>query len=260
MHVDVNVIEHSASQADHGTDAVLSRSMSTIDVMPSRAQPCHILDEQVPFSLIVQFPPRTAVQYRFPILGRIPTLELYFAKLPPHLIYTMPRAKRALEETDANAQAAPAAKNQKRSKKQEEAKKPSENVEKENAVEGCTSPCGKRQTTADKNPEDYICIPQPFPDFEYQQRESGGKAKSVNLDRQYNQTIIGPNEGKLLGLAQPGDKWVIMKAAWDLYKDLTRWETYCNPDNFGMYIYNDFYGYGVKALIEQQVSLIACAL
>jgi len=45
---------------------------------------------------------------------------------------------------------------------------------------------------------------------------------------------------------------------WEGYKtflDYRRRSNYCDPDNFGMYIYNDFHGWGLQELMENQVCI-----
>ena len=44
-------------------------------------------------------------------------------------------------------------------------------------------------------------------------------------------------------------------SGWKMYSDYKRRAGYCDPDAFGMYIYNDFQGWGIQELIENFVSL-----
>lgn len=53
----------------------------------------------------------------------------------------------------------------------------------------------------------------------------------------------------------PDWKWVMMWQTWQIMCDWHRRTDYCNPDNFDMYIYNDFYGYGLQELLENLVRL-----
>lgn len=50
--------------------------------------------------------------------------------------------------------------------------------------------------------------------------------------------------------------WVIMWNGFKTYMDYRRRANYCDPDRFGMYIYNDWSGYGLMELMENLV----CAL
>ena len=43
--------------------------------------------------------------------------------------------------------------------------------------------------------------------------------------------------------------------AWTLLCDLKRRMDYCNPDNFGMYIYNDFHSYDIVELVDEMASI-----
>jgi hypothetical protein len=38
-----------------------------------------------------------------------------------------------------------------------------------------------------------------------------------------------------------------------MFSEYRRRSTYCDPDNFGMYIYNDFNGWGLQELMENLV-------
>ncbi|KAJ4991125.1 hypothetical protein SVAN01_03475 [Stagonosporopsis vannaccii] len=48
----------------------------------------------------------------------------------------------------------------------------------------------------------------------------------------------------------PEHKWVIMWAGYKMFMDYSRKASYCSPDNFGMYISNDFEGWGLQELVE----------
>lgn len=54
----------------------------------------------------------------------------------------------------------------------------------------------------------------------------------------------------------PDWEWVVMDETWSIVTEWHRRTDYCQPDNFGMYIYNDFYGYGLAELQENLVSLV----
>jgi hypothetical protein len=53
----------------------------------------------------------------------------------------------------------------------------------------------------------------------------------------------------------PEWKWTMMWKSWEYLCDWLRLAGYTDPDNFGMYVYNDFHGYGVLSLGERQVRL-----
>jgi hypothetical protein len=57
--------------------------------------------------------------------------------------------------------------------------------------------------------------------------------------------------------AQPDHKWVIMSDGYTQVADGLRESSYRIPDNFNMYIYNDWEGYGLHEMVENFVSLFA---
>ena len=48
-------------------------------------------------------------------------------------------------------------------------------------------------------------------------------------------------------------KHIMMREAWDLLEQYRRLASYCDPDNFDMYIRKDFFGLGVEQCIEMLV-------
>lgn len=52
----------------------------------------------------------------------------------------------------------------------------------------------------------------------------------------------------------PEWKWTLMDQTWSIVTEWQRRTDYCQPDNFAMYIYNDWYGYGLQELQENLVS------
>ena len=48
--------------------------------------------------------------------------------------------------------------------------------------------------------------------------------------------------------------WVVMKGTWLIMTEWHRRASYCNPDLFDMYIYNDWYAWGLQELQENLVS------
>jgi hypothetical protein len=51
----------------------------------------------------------------------------------------------------------------------------------------------------------------------------------------------------------PDWKWTILWEGYKTFSDYRRCSKYCDPDNFGMYISNDFHGYGLQELMENLV-------
>jgi hypothetical protein len=51
----------------------------------------------------------------------------------------------------------------------------------------------------------------------------------------------------------PDWKWVMMNETCSIVSEWLRRADYCQPDNFGMHIYSDFFGYGLQELQENLV-------
>lgn len=49
----------------------------------------------------------------------------------------------------------------------------------------------------------------------------------------------------------------MMWESWKMFCDWRRRAKYCDPDNFGMYICNDWYGWGLQELMENLVCICA---
>jgi hypothetical protein len=58
----------------------------------------------------------------------------------------------------------------------------------------------------------------------------------------------------------PDWKWVVMDETWMIMTEWHRRASYCDPDNFDMYIYNDWLGWGLQELHENLVSRLEWAL
>ena len=103
---------------------------------------------------------------------------------------------------------------------------------------------------------EYHCRPRPFFDFE---KENDDKAEDEQLDEeeladQYNENL-GPERdvAKMLAVDHPDHTWISMWRSWKKFCELRRHATYTDPDAFGMYIYNDFHGYGLQELVQNTV-------
>jgi hypothetical protein len=105
---------------------------------------------------------------------------------------------------------------------------------------------------------EYVCMPRPHFEYEAENRAlDDDELDDDELDEKYKKEF---DENKHLIFEPARDhpewKWVIM---WEGYKTFTEYQRrsrYCDPDNFGMYIYNDFAGYGLQELMENLVSHI----
>jgi hypothetical protein len=79
-----------------------------------------------------------------------------------------------------------------------------------------------------------------------------------DLHEKYKKDFDSANEsGIILQPAKdhPEWKWVIMWEGFKNFIDYRRRSNYCDPDRFGMYIYNDFAGKGIMELLENLVSV-----
>lgn len=52
----------------------------------------------------------------------------------------------------------------------------------------------------------------------------------------------------------PEWKWVLLKESFEMLNEWCRLAQYCDPDSFGMYVFNDFHGYGLIEILENAVS------
>lgn len=70
--------------------------------------------------------------------------------------------------------------------------------------------------------------------------------------KEFNENV---KKGHILQPAKdhPDWKWIIQWEAFKTVVDYKRRSNYCNPDCFGMYIYNDFCGFGLQELMENIV-------
>ncbi|KAF3008682.1 hypothetical protein E8E13_009240 [Curvularia kusanoi] len=77
-----------------------------------------------------------------------------------------------------------------------------------------------------------------------------------DMDKTHESYSKGFTEEKKAGVVlepakdHPDHKWCIMWEGWKMFMDYRRRANYCDPDNFGMYIYNDFPGWGHQELIQ----------
>lgn len=51
----------------------------------------------------------------------------------------------------------------------------------------------------------------------------------------------------------PDWKWTMMVDSYKIYLKLRRDQTFVNPDNFDMHVYNDFHAYGIHSCLEELV-------
>lgn len=116
----------------------------------------------------------------------------------------------------------------------------------------------------EKRPEpyEYICFSRPMfdikaenwvtwsedPDAHVDEEEVYEKLVKPIWEKEKEQGIQGSPPEK-----HPEHKWVMMFNAYMKLDWLMRKARYCDPDNFGMYIYNDWYSYGLTEILENMV-------
>lgn len=97
---------------------------------------------------------------------------------------------------------------------------------------------------------------QPFWDFEFEHDHAEGEEELAEdrLHLKYTE-LVSPSRSMWCRAAEdyPRWKWVMLGQTWTILCDLQKQASYCDPDNFDMYVYNDFYGYALRSLIEKTV-------
>ncbi|KAF2829727.1 hypothetical protein CC86DRAFT_367670 [Ophiobolus disseminans] len=97
----------------------------------------------------------------------------------------------------------------------------------------------------------------PPPHFEYEAENRILGTDALEEDDMHDKYIKDFNEIKSLILEpatdHPDYKWVMLWEGFKSFLDYRRRSNYCNPDSFGMYIYNDFNGWGLQELMENQL-------
>lgn len=124
------------------------------------------------------------------------------------------------------------------------------------------------KSSTPKDPFEYITRCRPFFDFKNENRL---KLNDANGDDEDDDGYLDADElrehfmeeskcGKdgCLCLKPLGENldwvWTTTRKASEMHFDLRRGTDFRDPDNFGMYVFNDFAGYGMQELIENMVS------
>lgn len=111
-------------------------------------------------------------------------------------------------------------------------------------------------------PYEYICFHRPLfdvegenwltwsddPDAHKDEEEVFEELYKPIWEKETEQGIQGASPEK-----HPGHKWVIMFNAYMKLDWLQRKARYCNPDNFDMDLYNDWYSWGLTEILENMV-------
>ncbi|KAK3641412.1 hypothetical protein LTR56_006922 [Elasticomyces elasticus] len=101
---------------------------------------------------------------------------------------------------------------------------------------------------------DYLCVDQPF--WHYRQKNTANGEEEEEYSKLHKAYHDNPaNEQHWLKPASdhPEWKWVMMKDAYSKVDNLRTKASYCDPENYGMYIYNDFHAYGVAEVLDSQL-------
>ncbi|EFQ93018.1 hypothetical protein CFE70_003666 [Pyrenophora teres f. teres 0-1] len=111
-------------------------------------------------------------------------------------------------------------------------------------------------------PHDYICIHRPYFDVEGAEWLAWSTNPSSNLDKDeiYSKRFKPIFEQEVkdgIYKAPPSEhkdhKWVMMWGAWLKTDLLRRKSTYCEPNLFGMNLYNDWRGWGMHEIAENMM-------
>ncbi|KAK6863795.1 hypothetical protein PG995_000323 [Apiospora arundinis] len=96
----------------------------------------------------------------------------------------------------------------------------------------------------------YYCIARPRFDFEDEANEEG--ADEEDAEERY----LAQRDKNLLGkpiAEHPEHKWVAFWQTWKLFVNWHEGAQWCDADAFGMYVYNDFQGYGLQEVVERML-------
>ncbi|KAF2175498.1 hypothetical protein K469DRAFT_756227 [Zopfia rhizophila CBS 207.26] len=109
-------------------------------------------------------------------------------------------------------------------------------------------------------PYEYVCIHRPYFDWEAEYRvtededEEGGVYKKLIKEKEATGNIFQPST------RHKEWKWIMLWEGWTTLCDFKRKVNFCDPDNFGMHIYNDWKGYGVTEAVENLLTAFDGAL
>ncbi|KFY80532.1 hypothetical protein V499_00607 [Pseudogymnoascus sp. VKM F-103] len=125
-------------------------------------------------------------------------------------------------------------------------------------VSGATNAPGASGIT--ECPIKSVCVPHPFWDFRLEyKRESDDDDEDENADspreKAWNETLEEARKTWLRPAAEfPGYTWTLSLKARKLNKKYDLQTQKRDQDAFGMFIYNDFTGYGLQEVIQNQLS------
>jgi len=100
---------------------------------------------------------------------------------------------------------------------------------------------------------------RPYFEYEVENRVADEADEEDELHDRYKKKFYeAVKSGIILEPAKdhPGYKWVILREGFKNFSDYRRRSNYCDPDRFGMYLYDDFAGKGLMELMENLVCVI----
>jgi hypothetical protein len=103
-----------------------------------------------------------------------------------------------------------------------------------------------------------VCIHRPYFEYKIDNRKAEEPIEEDKFHEMYTKKFEeDANSGVILEPAKdhPEWKWVMLWEGFKNVGDYRRRSQYCDPDRFGMYIYNDFVGKGLMELMENMVSI-----
>lgn len=95
--------------------------------------------------------------------------------------------------------------------------------------------------------------------YEAENREAEDALEEDELDGKYSEEFQNNlRSGIILQPAKDHHEWTwtILWAGFKNFSDYRRRSNYCDPDRFSMHIYNDFHGWGLQELAENQVRVL----
>lgn len=108
---------------------------------------------------------------------------------------------------------------------------------------------------SNRPPYEYYCITRHRFDLENENNEKP-EDEQLDEDEIYDKLQSMASDVSLKPAAEhPEHKWIVMWQTWKMLCEWRRRASYTDPDNFSMYIYNDFNGYGLQELVENFVSI-----
>ncbi|KAF1942002.1 hypothetical protein EJ02DRAFT_376613 [Clathrospora elynae] len=122
-----------------------------------------------------------------------------------------------------------------------------------------SSKASKNQKTGDPAHHDYICIHRPFFDVEGANWLAWSNDPFSHVEKKdvwsklYKPSFDAENQAGIYNAPaheHKDHKWVIMWDAWLKTDLLNRKAKYCDPDAFGLTMYNDWRGWGMQEIVE----------